>query len=354
MTPGWPRAPTSPWNGRQRRFRYREGTGWGQGCGLRTGAWRLPQRGGSSERVTPAQAAPHPPSLLGHLCFPAGPASPAETKPGSSPVHSTSDPAQHPVPGGSIPAGCWPRTLARPREGDATPLVTGLPRSRTHGLSPVSRWPWLAGLSHAALRGTERMSLPGRETCSEGVSTGGTRDSWPKRDTAFDPEGTADATLRAGTLCCLPCPLFPASTGTRNSVCPFPLPAAAHLHAGDTRGAIFAIDARETLRKREESLGLTPPRRTERLVVGAKNGWEGKGKLHPCTEHGSQSSQAGRVLAGCTEAGCKDTGWPRTGQRRTKRSSPSPCKQLSPRCGHGCCWLYLRSPPWGRCLLGGP
>lgn len=142
-----------------------------------------------------------------------------------------------------------------------------------------------------------------------------------------------------------PCPGFKARhTGTRNSVCPFPivgvgstwkpLPAAAHLHTWDTRGAVFAIDARETLQKEEELLGLTPLRGTERLMVGAKKGWEGKGKLQPCAE-----------------PGCKDTRWLRTGQRGTDRSS---CKGLSPRCGHGCRWLYLHSPPWGRCLLGGP
>lgn len=58
---------------------------------------------------------------------------------------------------------------------------------------------------------------------------------------------------------------FPGAGGTRQ-----PLPAAAHLHAWDTRGAVFAIDAWETLRKGGESLGLTPLRETERLVVGGE------------------------------------------------------------------------------------
>lgn len=73
-------------------------------------------------------------------------------------------------------------------------------------------------------------------------------------DAALDPVGTAtlhesgDATSRAETLCHLPSLLFPASTGTRNSTCPFPVAGAgAHLHAWDSRGAVFAIDARETL-----------------------------------------------------------------------------------------------------------
>lgn len=66
-----------------------------------------------------------------------------------------------------------------------------------------------------------------------------------------------------------------------------PVPTAAHLHAGDPRGPIFAIDARETLQKGELSLSLMPLRGTKRLMVEAKKGWEGKGKLQPCTDPGA-------------------------------------------------------------------
>lgn len=161
-------------------------------------------------------------------------------------------------------------------DGDAIPRVTGyLPG---HGTPTVSYLPLVPGVP-AFLGGQPVPRCPardredvtrGRERCRKEVSTGGTRDSWPKGDAALDPVRTAtlhrsgDATSRAETLCHLPFPLLPASTGTRNSVCPFPvagtsntrqpLPAAAHLHAWDTRGAVFAIDARETLQKGEESL----------------------------------------------------------------------------------------------------
>lgn len=85
-----------------------------------------------------------------------------------------------------------------------------------------------------------------------------------------------------------------------------PVPTAAHLHTGDPWGPVFAIDARETLQKGELSLSLMPLRGTKRLMVEAKKGWEGKGKLQPCTESG-----AGHRVA----------------PNRTKRSL---CKGLSP------------------------
>lgn len=66
-----------------------------------------------------------------------------------------------------------------------------------------------------------------------------------------------------------------------------PVPTATHLHAGDPWGPVFAIDARETLQKGELSLSLMPLRGTKRLMVEAKKGWEGKGKLQLCTEPGA-------------------------------------------------------------------
>lgn len=108
--------------------------------------------GGCSEGVSPA--APDPPCLLGHLCFPAGLASPVEAKLGSNPVRSA---------GGSSPDGCWPQALAPCGDRDAIPRVRGypwvggVPRSHTHSLSPMSRCSWVACLSHTSLRGTERM-----------------------------------------------------------------------------------------------------------------------------------------------------------------------------------------------------
>ena len=145
------------------------------------------------------QLPPDPPCLLGHLCFLADLASPVDTKLGSNPVHSTggSHPARYPMLRGSVPAGCCPCTPAPPGEGGASPQVRGylpgrgFPHSCTHSLSPVSWRSRAASLSHAALRGTERMSPHGRERCRNGVSTGGKRDSWTQGDSALDPAGTA-------------------------------------------------------------------------------------------------------------------------------------------------------------------
>lgn len=66
-------------------------------------------------------SAPHPPYLLGHLCFPAGPANPAETRQDQTP--------RAPSLGGDVPAGCWPRTQHPPTPfWGGFPLLTACPR----------------------------------------------------------------------------------------------------------------------------------------------------------------------------------------------------------------------------------
>jgi len=115
--PCCPRAPTSPCEWRRRH----SGTGprVPQGCGMDGGF-------GGAKVVG---SAPHPPCLLGHLCFPAGPASPA----GTEGVRPHARCRRHPLPWGHI--------------------CSGAPCPHTHSLSTVSRGPWAAGLSCSALQG---------------------------------------------------------------------------------------------------------------------------------------------------------------------------------------------------------
>lgn len=97
MTPGWPRAPTSPCKRETETVQGQRGQGrrWLRAQGWSVEAAAAP---GKVSGVTPSSAVPDPPYLLGHLYFPAGRANPVETKPGSNLVHRA---------GGSILARGW-------------------------------------------------------------------------------------------------------------------------------------------------------------------------------------------------------------------------------------------------------
>lgn len=106
--------------------------------------------------------------------------------------------------------------------------------------------------------------------CRNQVSTGRTRDPWLKWDTALDPLGHTPLVrrchIKGWDLMLLFVPVISIKHWYEEQCIWAPhcwqqpaAPArAAHLHAWDTWGAILAIDAWETLQKREESLGLTP------------------------------------------------------------------------------------------------
>lgn len=149
VTPGWPRAPTSPC---KQETETDQGHSVGQGSGTEcTGCCSTASGdqgpGVSAQRVSLQPPLPRPTLSPGPPLLPGWPGKPCRNKAGIKP--STWHRGQRPCCLPTLRCRCHPT-------GNGVQAWGGvLPHSPTHSLSPVSRCSWVTSLSHTALQGTE-------------------------------------------------------------------------------------------------------------------------------------------------------------------------------------------------------